>query len=488
MVPFFGGEFFPELREGHFIVHMVAVPGTSLQESLRIGQAVTAELRKNPHISSVAQRVGRAEQSDDTWGPHYSEFEVELKPLSGEVAEFVQAEIRKTLRQFSGVAFAVKPFLTERVEEVVSGRTGQVVVKIFGNDLDLLDRKAREVAQVLANISGATDVLVQVPPGLPQVTVRLRPEALTRWGFTPVEILETIQTAYQGTNVAQVFDGNRRFDVTVILDPSSRRDSMQVADLWVQGRDGARVPLKEVAEVYATSGQSAVLHEAAQRVQIVTSNVAGTDPASFTQEAPKAIRDRIQFPSGLVAVMAGTAEAQARATMEILFRSLLAVTGVILLLYMAFGRARSLALVLSNLPFAFVGGVLAVFATGGQLSVGSLVGFVTVFGISARNSIMLISHYQHLVSVEGLAWGPEAARRGATERLAPILMTALVTALGLLPLALGSGEPGREIEGPMAIVILGGLITSTVLNLLILPALALRYGRFSAAAEAEEMQ
>ncbi len=205
--------------------------------------------------------------------------------------------------------------------------------------------------------------------------------------------------------------------------------------------------------------------------------------ASFVAKARKQIETRVKFPAGVYAVFSGAAEEQAQARKELLLHSLIAAAGIVLLLAIVFGSGRNLLLVLANLPFALVGGVLAVFATGGSLSLGSLVGFVTLFGITLRNSIMMISHFEHLVGQEGMTWGLEAAWRGATERLAPILMTALVTGLGLLPLAMGSGETGREIEGPMALVILGGLITSTLLNLLVLPALALRYGRFETSGE-----
>ncbi|MBI5183493.1 MAG: efflux RND transporter permease subunit, partial [Nitrospinae bacterium] len=234
-----------------------------------------------------------------------------------------------------------------------------------------------------------------------------------------------------------------------------------------------------------TSGQYVVLHQEARRLQVVTCNVAGRDINSFVAQAKKEIGSRVFLPVGMYVEFRGAAEAQARSIRDLLIHSLLAGIGIILLLSIVTGNTRNLLLVLINLPFALVGGVLAVFVSGGWLSMGSLVGFITVFGITLRNSVMMISHYNHLVSVEEIKWGLEAAIRGASERLAPILMTALVTALGLLPLAIGSGAPGREIEGPMAMVILGGLVTSTALNLLVLPALALRYGRFEKKVEVD---
>ena len=246
--------------------------------------------------------------------------------------------------------------------------------------------------------------------------------------------------------------------------------------------DGNYVGLRQLADISESSGRYVILHQGARRVQTITCNVQGRAVDSFVAEAQKRI-SQLSFPSDTYAEFSGTAAAQAQSRRDLLVNSLLAGLGIVLLLSVVMGNYRNLLLVLANLPFALVGGVLAALLTGGNLSLGSLVGFVTLFGITLRNSIMLISHYEHLVEVDGLAWGLDTALRGASERLAPILMTALVTGLGLLPLAIGSGDPGREIEGPMATVILGGLVTSTLLNLLVLPTLALRYGRFEARQE-----
>jgi len=486
-LPFFGGGFLPELKEGHFIVHMSAVPGTSLAESLRLGARVTQALLQIPYVRSVAQRAGRAEKADDVFGTHYSEFEVDLKPLEGEQAEFAQAQVRKVLAQFPGASFAVKTFLTERVEEVLSGYTASVIVNIYGNDLDALDAKAQEIARVLNTVPGATEVQVQSPPGTPQLTIRLRPAALARWGMDPVDVLDAVRTAYQGSPAGQVYDGNRVFDIAVVLDPRLRESPDQVGALPLRSPGGIYVPLRELAEIRQGAGRYVVLHNGARRVQTVTANVAGRDVSSFPAEARQRIRSEVKLPPGTYVEFSGAAEAQAQSTRDLLIHSLLAGAAILVLLALTLGHARNLALVLVNLPFALAGGVLAVFATGGWLSIGSLVGFVTLFGITLRNSMMLMAHYEHLVTVEGMRWGLEAALRGAQERLAPILMTALVTALGLLPLALGAGAPGREIEGPMAIVILGGLVTSTALNLLVLPTLALRYGRFAPARGGERV-
>jgi Cu/Ag efflux pump CusA len=358
-----------------------------------------------------------------------------------------------------------------------------VAVKIFGDDLDAIGRKAQEAARVISAIDGAADVQVQSPPGALQIVVRLRPDRLRQFGFRPVEVLEAVQTAYQGTVAAQTYEANRVFDVAVILDEKTRRNPEAIASLLLRNAEGLRMPLGELAGVYQTTGRYSILHEGARRRTAVTCNVRGRDLRSFVADAKKQLAGKVAFPAGMYAIFSGADEARAQAQRELLLHAVMAGTVIMLLLAMVFKNWRNLALVMANLPFALVGGVAAVFLSGGWLSVGSLVGFVTLFGITTRNSMMLVSHYEHLVSQEGMAWGPEAALRGASERLVPVLMTALVTALGLLPLAIGSGEPGREIEGPMAIVIVGGLATSTLLNLLVLPSLALRHGQFEAAAE-----
>lgn len=482
-LPFFGGEFLPDLQEGHYVLHMSAVPGTSLPESIRLGKIVAARLLKDPYVRSVEQQAGRTENGEDTDGPHYSELHVDLRPLNGADPDDVEAQIRSILGEFPGLTFTVESFLAERMEETISGTSAEFVINIFGNDLDTLDEKAGEVQRELSKVPGAVDVSLAAQPGLPELSVRLLPDRLLQYGFRPGAVLSAVETAYEGTTVSQIYDGNRVFDVVVILDDKDRTDPETIGSLQLRNAQGLIVPLRELASIELNNGRYVVIHEGGQRLQQVTCNVAGRDVASFAAAVRQTIASKIHFPPGTYAVYTGAAKAEAQARRDLIVHSLLAGAGIVILLVVLFGSARQVLLILTNLPFALVGGVLAVFASGGSLSVGSLVGFVTLFGISLRNSIMLISHFEHLVNKEGLAWGPEAAFRGASERLLPILMTATVTGLGLLPLAIGSGQAGREIEGPMAIVILGGLMTSTLLNLLMLPTLALRYGKFTKQAE-----
>ena len=474
---FLTSSFLPELREGNITVHMTAVPGTSLEESLRLGDRLMQALVQIPSVQSVAQRAGRAELGTDTNGTHQSEIDVNMQAANGAQVKVTQDGIRRVLAQFPGAVLTSNSFLTERINETLSGYGAAVVVNIFGNNLDELDREAAQIARVLASVPGGSEVQVQSPPGMPEILVRLRKDDLARWGLDPLAVLDVVRTAYGTEVVGQTYEGNRVFDVSVVLASSSRPQVTEIGALPLRSPDGNFVTLSQLADIQESSGRYVVLHQGARRVQTITCNVRGRAVDSFVQEAQKRISG-ITLPASTYVEFSGTAAAQAQSRRDLLVNSLLAGLGIILLLSVVMGNHRNLLLVLLNLPFALVGGVLAALVTGGNLSLGSLVGFVTLFGITLRNSIMLISHYEHLVEMEGMSWGLDTALRGASERLAPILMTALVTGLGLLPLAVGSGDPGREIEGPMATVILGGLVTSTLLNLLVLPTLALRYGNF----------
>jgi CzcA family heavy metal efflux pump len=478
VLPFMNGNFIPQLREGHFIVHMGLEPGTSLTESMRIGTLVSQALLHIPGVRLVAQRSGRANEVVDPVGVQLSEFEVDLEPMGSTRQSATLRRIQETLARFPGLTTSVNTFLVERIDETISGVTAPVVVNVFGDNLDVIDRKAQEIARLLGTIRGAASVRVESPPGIPELDVRLKPEQLSRWGFRPVEVLDAIQSAYQGSTVAQTYDGSRAYDVTVVLAPDARKNLADVGALMLRNPDGLAVPLRELASIGQVSGRYQITHDGGRRMQTVPVNLGRRAVSDFVSEARSRVSREIVMPKGTYAVFSGESEARAQSQHDLLAYGAMSAVGIALLLFLALKSRRGVVLVMLNLPFAMVGGVLSVIVPGGNLSLGSMVGFVTLFGISLRNSIMLISHFEHLVHVEGVPWGIDTAVRGASERLIPILMTALVTALALLPLALTSGAAGNEIEGPMAIVILGGLATSTLLNLIVLPTLALRYGRF----------
>lgn len=440
-----------------------------------------------------------------------SEFHINLEDnVSGAQQALVEQKISEIIETFPGlVTHEVTTFLGDRIAESISGEKAAVVVNLFGDNLDDLDSAARDVADTLAKVPGAGEVQVKSPPKGPRLVVRPRPEQLIQLGYKPMEVLEAVQVAFEGEVVGQSYEGTEVTDVVVISAPAARSSPEQVQDLIVQNAAGTRMPLRQLADVYQDVGRADILHEAAQRRQTVTCDPTGVDTSTFVAAARKQV-DKLELPDAVHADWAGEAQAEAAARNQLLLHSAIAGVGILILLAIVFGNLRNLVLLLVNLPFAVVGGVLAIILTShdhsfpgwallranpadalthlklGTLSIGAMVGFVTLFGITTRNSIMLLSHFEHLVRVEGMTWGKETAVRGASERLVPILMTALVTGMGLLPLAMGTGEAGREIEGPMAVVILGGLATSTLLNLLVMPTLALRFGRFRTTAAAEQ--
>ena len=492
VLPLFKSQFIPSLHEGHYIMHMTAVPGTSAQESLRIGKKVAKVVSGIKGIKSVTQWVGRAPNAADTFGTHYSEFEVELMPSSGPEQDQILDRIREELAGeavdddgdgiaetgFIGVNFAINTFLTERIEETISGYTAAMVINVHGQDLDTLDHDARRIASLLSNIKGASEVQIQSPPGTPELAIRLRPERLAAFGLQSLDVLENIQAAYEGVQAAQIYQNNQIISVNVLFNQVVRDDLREIGALPLKNPDGKIVYLRDVADISQENGRSKILHAGAKRIQTITCNIEDRDLNSFAKELKQRMNTDIALSSGNFVTYTGEAEANAQSREDLIVHSILAGVGIFLMLYIAFGRLRNLLLTFANLPFALIGGVVAAMFTGGWISLGSLVGFVTLFGITLRNSIMMVSHYQHLIDEENCVWGLETCIRGASERLPSILMTALVTALGLLPLALGSDQPGREIEGPMATIIVGGLITSTLLNLLILPTIMLHFGRF----------
>ena len=500
----FGGESLPEMRENHFILHMQGIPGTSLPQSMTAGDALARELKKIPAVTHVSQQAGRAELGEDTWGVEYSEVGVSLKDLEGEEFEEVERSLKATLRdKFPGFSFQVFSFLSERIMETISGSIAPVVVKVYGDDLADLDRAARDIAGAIGGVPGADNVRPEPQTGQPEVAVRVRPEDAARHNLRAAEVLDAVHDTYQGAQVAQAYDRNRIINVVVILDPRVRNNPDAVANLWISvpnpgspasdsaprvpaprsvagpeysaPSSGGRLQLKQVADVFLSDGRFLVRHEGGLRQQLVTCNVQGRDIESFVAEAERRVRN-LALPAGVTFTFSGAHEIKQATQRELLLLGSAAGAGILLILWMAFGSLRRLLLILVNLPFALVGGVAVVYMMGGVLDIGSLVGFVTLFGITTRNSIMMVSHWQHLHEVEGLPWGSDLILRGARERLAPVLMTALVTALGLLPIAMSWGQPGSEIEGPMALVILGGLVSSTALNLLGLPVLYRRFG------------
>ncbi len=469
LLPGLGSTFLPELREGHYMIHTSGLPGTSLEETIRIGTRLTRQVMRIEGVRSVSQWAGRAERGADTYGSHYAEYEVELEPLSGSGQQQVFDQIREILDQTPGIASELNTFLIERVDETVSGYAAPLVVRIFGPDLDELDAAANDVASLLATVPGLAQVRVRAALGRPQTEIHLDWERLGEAGIAPVEVVQTVETAYGGLRMGTVFRDEVPIPVMLVLDIEERADPFAPGDLMLRRQDGVLEPLSAFSDIRVGRGRYTILRDSGRRLQVVTAHIRDPDMDAVTARVEAALEQAAILPRGVYFDLAGTALEQRRSRTELLVAALLAGVGIMVIARIALRRGRALVLVLANLPFALVGGVVAAYLTGGVVSMGSLVGFVTLFGITLRNSIMLVSHYRQIVVIEGMPWNVETVIQGAAERLPSILMTALVTALAMLPIAFDADYPGHEILGPMAAIIIGGLASSTILNLLVLP-------------------
>ncbi|MCP3058632.1 efflux RND transporter permease subunit [Myxococcus sp. K38C18041901] len=476
VVPFLGRSFLPPFNEGTATVNVLAPPGTSLEESNRFGLLAERLIASVPEVKTVGRRTGRAEQDEHAEGVHYSELDVDFKE-GGRPRDVVLADLRERLSVLPGLSVSVGQPISHRLDHLLSGIRAQVAVKLFGQDLDALRGKAEEVRAVMAQVPGVVDLQVEQQTLIPQLQVRLKREEAARLGVQPGAMAEQLEKAFNGVVVGQVLEGQRTFDVLVRYEERARVDAEAFRRALVDTPSGARVPVAAVAEVVESRGPNVIHHDHLQRRVVVMANVAGRDLGSAVEEVRERVAASVVLPTGTFLSYEGQFESQQSATRLIALLSLVSLVGMFLVLYAHFRSARLVAQVMLNIPLALVGSVTAVVLTGQPLSVATLVGFVTLCGIASRNTIMLISHYLHLVEHEGAVFGREMVVRGSLERLVPVLMTALTAGLALVPLALASGAPGKEILHPVATVILGGLISSTLLDLLVTPAVFHRFGR-----------
>ena len=472
--PFLGEEFLPHFKEYDFLMHWVEKPGTSLEAMRRITLRASDELRAIPGVRNFGAHIGRAEVADEVVGINFTELWISLDPSVN--YEQTVAKVQSVVDGYPGLQRDLLTYLRERIKEVLTGASATIVVRLFGPELDVLQRKAAEVGKVIASVDGAADVKVQALTVVPQVEVAFDRNRAQQLGVTPANVRDTVATMVRGTKVGEVFDAQKVFDVVVWGTPEVRNDIFALRRLPIELPAGGYSPLASVAEVRVAPTPNEITREGGSRRIDITSNVRGRDLGAVARDIESALAG-VQFDTGYHPEVLGEYAARAASQRRLLALGAISLLCILLVLHVDFGSVRMVALVALTIPFALIGGVASVVLTGGVLSLGSLVGFVTVLGIAARNGIMLISHYRHLEQEEGVPFGPELVARGAEERLSPILMTALVTSLALVPIILGGDRSGHEIEHPMAVVILGGLVTSTILNVFLLPAIYLRYGQ-----------
>ena len=472
---FAGRAFLPDFNEGTLTVGMATLPGTALEESDRLGRMVENILLSHPEVVATARRTGRAEGDPHAMDVSASEMEVTLKMGERSKEDFLAA-LREDFASVPGTQIVVGQPISHRIDHMLSGSRSNIAVKIFGPDLDELRKLTQQVKGIAQAVPGAVDVTDEQQTDIPFLTVRFRRDALAQHGLSIREVSEAIEAAFSGLPVNRVQQGQASFDLVLRFDPSTRANLDAVRATLITTADGARLPLSALADIRNDRAPYSISRENVQRKIVVMANVAGRDLASVVADIRKQVAAGVTLPAGYHIEYGGQFESAEAASRTLLFLGVAVTVGIFLLLFIAFRTVRDALLVMLNLPLAMIGGVIGVFAAGGVLSVASIIGFITLFGIATRNGVMMISHIHHLVEHEGVRDAAEAVRRGAEERLVPILMTALAAGLALVPLALAAGQPGSEIQAPMAVVILCGLLSSTVLNMIVVPALYLRFG------------
>jgi CzcA family heavy metal efflux pump len=474
-LPFLGTSFLPEFNEGALTVSVVTVPGTSLAESDALGRRTEEILLAQEGVQSTDRRQGRAELDEHAQGVNAGEIDVTLR--DGVEKEELVETLRREFSVLPGTNVTIGQPIGHRVDHMLSGTRANIAVKIFGPDLYELRQIGARVRDVMAGVPGVADLQLEQQIDVPQLQIRGDRRAMAQYGLTPWELAETIDVGFNGEAVSQVLEEGRSVDLVVRFPETLRSDASAIAQVMIDTPTAQWVPLSQVASVRMERGPNAISRENAQRKIVVQANVAGRDLGSTVAEVRARVAEAVELPTGYHVSYGGQFESQQEATRTLAALSVLVVLVTFLILFREFGSARLALLILTNLPLALIGGVAAVFLSGRVVSVASLVGFVTLFGIATRNGVLLVAHYQRLLA-EGVPFR-EAIHRGSLERLSPILMTALTAGLALIPLALGGGEPGNELQTPMAIVILGGLLSSTALNMLVIPALYLQFAAAS---------
>lgn len=502
-----GSEFLPPFNEGTATVSFMLTPGVSLEESNRVATKAEEAILSIPQVKNVGRRTGRAEQDEHAEGVHSSEIDVDLwtkeeakNPEKFPVAsgrkpppvqdirprEEVFAQIQEKLEVFPGVNFGVGQPISHRIEHLLSGVRAMVAIKIFGDDLNTLRTLADQTKSAMEGIPGVADLQVEQQVLVPQLHIRVNRDAAARVGFTPAALTDAMETATKGKVVGQVLEGLKSFDITLTLDDRHRTDPTALEEVRLVSPTGAIVLLRDVAEVVEKLGPNEVARENLRRRIVVQCNVRGRDLGSTVKELQKSIATDVQLPQGYTIQYGGLYEAQQESTRLLLILGLGSLIAIFVILYTHYRSGMVAAQIMLNVPFALIGSVTALAITREPFSVASLVGFISLTGIATRNGVLMVSHYIHLMTEERQAWSKDLIIRGSQERVAPVLMTAVTAGLGLIPLVLSKGEPGKEILYPVAVVILGGLITSTLLDFFVTPAIFYRFGKTAADRLAKE--
>ncbi|MDP9467849.1 MAG: efflux RND transporter permease subunit [Chloroflexota bacterium] len=473
--PQLGQSLLPDFKERDFLMHWVTEPSTSREEEVRISTRACIELRSIPGVQNCGSHIGQATLADEVYGIYFGENWISVSPDVDYDATL--ASVQEVVAGYPGIRRDVQTYLKERIREVLTGSSDAIVIRIYGPDLDVLRAKAVEVEAALGGIEGIIDLhtaldLVEIP----QVEVRVDLATAQQYGLKPGDVRRAAGVLIAGEEVGDIFYQGKAYDVQVWSTPETRQSLTSIEQLLIDTPSGEQVRLGDVADVRVAATPNSIGHEGLSRRIDVDANVSGRDLGAVVQDVERALA-QINFPLEHHAEMLGEYQERQAAQGRLLLFGIVAAIGVFLLLQASYGSTRLAILSFLTLPSALVGGVLAAYLGGGVISLGSLVGFFTVLGIAARNGIMMVNHFQHLERYEGETFGQALVIRGARERLSPILMTALATGLALVPLVIAGSIPGHEIEHPLAVVILGGLVTSTLLNLFVVPSLYLRFGR-----------
>ncbi len=479
-LPFVGTSFLPEFNEGTLTINIQAEPGTSLAESNHIGQVAEKLLLQVPEVISTGRRTGRAELDEHAEGVHYTEIDVDLKKEGAREREVILNDIREKMAEIPGVSVNIGQPISHRIDHLQSGVRAQIAVKLFGDDLSILRSKAEEIRNVMSGVEGAADVSIEKQVMIPQIRFNIDRAKAAQYGLNAGEITETLETALNGKKVSEAVEGQRRFDVVLRFADEARNSLDALKNVTIDTPQGTQIPISAVAAVEQIPGPNQVLRENTKRRIVVQSNVAGRDLGSVVGDMRSRIAAQVKLPEGYFLEYGGQFEAQQAATKTLSLLSLFSLVAIFFILIKALGDWHSALQVMINIPLALIGAIAALLLTGGVFSIATLVGFISLIGITSRNGIMMISHYLHLIREEGEDFNEEMVVRGSLERLVPVLMTALTAGLSLVPLAIAAGEPGKEILHPLAVVVLGGILTSTLLDQIVTPAVFLKFGRSAA--------